>query len=67
MYITKDKIVDFIIKMWDAGIKVEADPKGRQLVVTKPGGGYEWIPVYEKASFNDLVNSFLPNNNVDEQ
>ena len=58
VYITSDKIGEFISIMYEKGIKVEADPMGEQLCVTKPNGGYEWIKIYRKSSFDELCKMF---------
>lgn len=58
VYITSDKIGEFISIMYEKGIKVEADPKNEQLCITKPTGGYEWIKIYRKSSFDDLCKMF---------
>lgn len=58
-YITKDKVADFVMKLWDKGIAVNLEPERKQLVIHKKDGGYEWVPVYEKASYDELVASFI--------
>lgn len=59
-YITKDKIADFVMKMWDAGIRVDVEPEKHQLCIhCKSGYSYVWLPVYEKASYEELVDSIL--------
>lgn len=57
-YITADKVGEFIQRMYEKGIKAEGDPKCQQITVTKPNGGYEWIKVYHKGSFEELCNMF---------
>ena len=57
-YITEDKVGEFITTMYGKGIKVEADPKAEQLCITKPSGGYEWIKIYRKGSFDELCKMF---------
>ena len=57
-YITSDKVGEFISVMYDKGIKVEADPKKEELCITKPNGGYEWIKIYRKGSFDELCKMF---------
>lgn len=59
-YITSDKVGEFVARMYAAGIEVSADPKARQLTVSKPEGGYEWIHVFDKGSFDELCCTFLP-------
>lgn len=58
LYITSDKVGEFIQAMYEKGIKVEADPKKEELCVTMPQCGYEWIKVYRKGSFEELCNMF---------
>jgi hypothetical protein len=58
-YITKDKVADFVMKLWDKGIAVNLEPERNQLVICKKDGGYAWLPVYEKASYDELVESFI--------
>lgn len=57
-YITSDKIGDFVQKMYEKGIRVDAAPKASQLTVHKPNGGYEWIKVFSKGSFEELCAAF---------
>lgn len=59
-YITCDKVGEFIQRMYEKGITVEANPARKQLCVTKPEGGYEWIRVFDKGSFEELCAAFLP-------
>ena len=56
-FITKDKVAEFVMTLWDKGIKVELDPACNQLVIRKDGK-YVWLPVYEEASYDELVASF---------
>lgn len=57
-YITADKVGEFVAKMYDKDIRVDADPNCAQLTVHKPGGGYEWIKVFNKGSFEELCKAF---------
>jgi hypothetical protein len=57
-YITSDKIGEFVQRMYDKGIKVTSEPQDRQVVVHKPEGGYEWIKVFSKGSFEELCAAF---------
>ena len=66
-YITRDKLADFIDKMWAAGVKVDTEPHNGQVVVHLPNGKYEWVPVYEKTSYDALISSLLQDDHVDEQ
>jgi hypothetical protein len=58
-YITSDKIADFAIKMWEQGVSVDLRPNERKLIVTKKNGCYEFIPVYDKASYDELISSCI--------
>lgn len=59
-YITSDKIGEFIQRMYEAGIRVDSEPEGNRLCLHKPEGGYEWIKVFKKGSFDELCCAFLP-------
>ena len=59
-YITSDKIGEFIQRMYDKGIRVDAEPGDNRLLLHKPEGGYEWIKVFAKGSFEELCCAFLP-------
>ena len=60
-YIEEDKIAEFVARMWKEGIKVSVEPDSDQLTVHLKNGGYEWIRVFRKQSFEDLLNAFIPN------
>lgn len=57
-YITSDKVGEFIQRMFDKGMRVSVDPSVNQITVTKPDGGYEWIKVFHKGSFEELCKIF---------
>jgi len=59
-YITSDKVGEFIQRMYDKGIRVDAEPEENRLTLHKPEGGYEWIKVFSKSSFEELCCAFLP-------
>lgn len=59
-YITSDKVGEFVAKLYAAGVGVSAEPRERQLTVKKQDGGYEWIHVFDKGSFDELCCAFLP-------
>lgn len=59
-YITSDKVGEFVAKLYAAGVEVSAEPQNRQLTVKKLDGGYEWIHVFDKGSFDELCCAFLP-------
>lgn len=59
-YITSDKVGEFIQRMYDKGIRVDAEAKDDRLALHKPDGGYEWIKVFRTNSFEELCCAFLP-------
>ena len=59
-YITSDKVGEFIQRMYDKGIRVDAEPEESRLSLRKPEGGYEFIRVFKKSSFDELCCAFLP-------
>lgn len=58
-YITSDKIGEFIQRMYEAGIRVDSEPESNRLCLHKPEGGYEWIKVFKKSSFDELCEAFI--------
>ena len=59
-YITSDKVGEFVARMYAAGIRVDVEPESNQLAVYLPNGGYEWVHVFDKGSFDELCAAFLP-------
>lgn len=57
-YITSDKVGEFIQRMYDKGIRVDAEPQESRLSLHKPEGGYEFIKVFSKGSFEELCETF---------
>lgn len=55
-YITSDKIGEFVQRMYEKGIRVDAG--SQELTVHLPNGGYEWIKVFSKGSFEELCAKF---------
>ena len=62
LYITSDKVGEFIQRLYGKGIKAEANPEREEVCITLPQGGYEWIKIYRKGSFEELCNMFNPTN-----
>lgn len=58
--ITSDKIGEFVAKMYAAGIEVSVYPSTQQVTIKKPEGGYEWVHIFSKNSFDELCGVFLP-------
>lgn len=57
-YITSDKIGEFVARMYAAGVRVDVQPKEKELCVhTKTG--YEWIQVFDKSSFEELCAAYM--------
>ena len=62
-YVTEDRLADFIARMWAEGIKVSADPNSSDLTIYLKGGGYEYVRVFKKNSFNELCDAIVSPNN----
>ena len=60
-YITSDKVGEFVARMYAAGIEISVDPSAHQITIKKPEGGYEWIHIFSKSSFDELCSAFVPN------
>lgn len=58
-YVTEDRIADFVSRMWAEGIKVSVDPKSSDIVVHKNDGGFEYVRVFKKNSFNELCDAVV--------
>lgn len=58
-YITSDKVGEFVARMYAAGVRVDVDPDKNELCVHKKEGGYEWIHVFDKSSFEGLCANFM--------
>lgn len=57
-YITSDKIGEFVQRMYEKGIKAEANPEKMEICVTLGAGRYEWIKIFTKSSFEELCGKF---------
>lgn len=56
-YITRDKLADFVEKMWDAGIKVDLKPKYSTMTLwSEDLGKVEYVDVIDKSTYDSLVN-----------
>ena len=56
-YITRDKLVDFVEKMWDAGIIVELKPKDSTMTLwSEDLDKVEYVDVVDKRTYDSLVN-----------
>ena len=64
-YITRDKLADFIEKMWESGIRCDLDPYGSQIKVwSRDLYKVEYVDVFDKRTYDSLVSdiksSLLP-------
>ena len=57
-YITSDKVGEFIQRMYEKGIRAEAQPEKSEICVTLGAGRYEWIKIFSKTSFEELCGKF---------
>lgn len=56
-YITRDKLADFVEKMWDAGIKVDLKPSISSMTLwSKDLEKMELVDVVDKRSYESLIN-----------
>lgn len=56
-YITKDKLADFVEKMWDAGIKCDLKPDRSSITLwSKDLDKVEYVDVVDKRTYDNLVN-----------
>lgn len=56
-YITKDKLADFVEKMWDVGIKCELKPDQSTITLwSKNLDKVEYVDVVDKRTYDNLVN-----------
>jgi hypothetical protein len=56
-YITRDKLADFVEKMWDAGIKVDFKPSISSMTLwSKDLEKMELVDVIDKSSYENLIN-----------
>ena len=58
LYITSDKVGEFIQRMYEMGIKAEANPSRDEVCITMPQGGYEWVKILSKNSFEEVCEQF---------
>lgn len=56
-YITKDKLADFVEKMWDAGIRCDLKPDQYSIALwSKDLDKVEYVDVADKRSYENLIN-----------
>ena len=56
-YITRDKLADFVEKMWDAGMKVDLRPEDSTIAVRDANYNTEYVDVFDKQSYDNLIKS----------
>lgn len=56
-YITRDKLADFVEKMWDARIRTELNPKDSIMSLwSNDLDKVEYVDVVDKQSYDNLIN-----------
>ena len=56
-YITRDKLADFVEKMWDAGIRVDLKPDQSSISLWSTDlDKIEHVDVVDKRSYDNLIN-----------
>lgn len=56
-YITRDKLADFVEKMWDAGIRVELKPSISSMTLwSEDFDKCDYVDVVDKRSYDNLIN-----------
>lgn len=56
-YITKDKLADFVEKMWDSGIRCDLKPDQSSITLwSKDLDKAEYVDVVDKRTYDNLVN-----------
>lgn len=58
-YITKDKLADFVTKMWDAGCSVETKPKENRLDVWDKDMRLTQVKVFDKTTYDSMVSEII--------
>ena len=56
-YITRDKLADFVEKMWDAGMRVDLMPEDSTMAVRDANYNTEYVNVFSKQSYDNLIKS----------
>lgn len=60
-YITRDKLADFISRMWDAGLRTECRPADNEIAVTGKED-YKYIGtvrVFDKLTYDGMVEDII--------
>lgn len=58
-YITRDKLTDFVEKMWDAGMRVELMPNKNTIAVIDSQYHTEYVDVFSKQSYDSLIDGLI--------
>ena len=58
-YITRDKLTDFVEKMWDAGMRIELTPERNVIAVIDSKYNTEYVEVFSKQSYDGLIESLI--------
>lgn len=67
-YITRDKLTDFVDKMWDAGKRVDLYPNKGYIAVSDASYNTEYINVFDKRTYDSLIAELTKKvESVDEQ
>lgn len=54
-YITRDKLADFLEKMWDAGLRVDLNPEKRYLSIYDANFHAEYVDVVDAMRYEETV------------
>ena len=58
-YIKRDKLADFVEKMWDAGLRVESNPEKGYLSVVDANYHTEYVNVVSEGHYEEMVAEFI--------
>lgn len=58
-YITKDKLPDFVLKMWEAGCSVETKPSESRLNVWDKESRLTYVKVFDKTTYDSMVSEII--------
>lgn len=58
LYITSDKIGEFVTRLYANGYKVSIDPARQEICVITENDKYAWVKIFGKQSLEDLCKAF---------
>lgn len=58
-YILRERLADFLEKAWDAGVRVELNPKNGYVIVYSPSYHSEYLDVLDGNSYDDMVSNVI--------